>query len=34
MVMAENTEVRHNRLASLKRLSELFLNVADVSVLG
>jgi len=34
MVMAENVEVRRNRLASLARLSELFLNVADVSVLG
>ena len=34
MVMAEQVEVRRNRLASLKRLSELFLNVADVSVLG
>ena len=34
MVMAENPDVRSNRLASLKRLSELFLNVADVSVLG
>ncbi len=34
MVMDERAEVRRNRLASLKRLSELFLNVADVSVLG
>ncbi len=34
MVMDERPDVRHNRLASLKRLSELFLNVADVSVLG
>ncbi len=34
MVMAENRDVRNNRLASLRRLSELFLNVADVSVLG
>ena len=34
MVMAENPDVRRNRLASLKRLSELFLNVADVAVLG
>ncbi len=34
MVMAESPDVRRNRLASLKRLSELFLKVADVSVLG
>ena len=34
MVMDERPEVRKNRLASLKRLSDLFLNVADVSVLG
>lgn len=34
MVMDERPDVRRNRLASLKRLSELFLNVADVSVLG
>ena len=34
MVMAESPDVRKNRLASLKRLSELFLQVADVSVLG
>ena len=34
MVMAENPDVRRNRLAGLKRLSELFLNVADVSVLA
>jgi glycyl-tRNA synthetase beta chain len=33
MVMAENPQVQRNRLASLKRLSDLFLNVADVSVL-
>jgi glycyl-tRNA synthetase beta chain len=34
MVMAEDPAVRNNRLASLNRVSELFLNVADVSVLG
>ena len=34
MVMDERPDVRRNRLASLKRLSDLFLNVADVSVLG
>jgi glycyl-tRNA synthetase beta chain len=34
MVMAEDQSVRHNRLACLKRVSDLFLNVADVSVLG
>jgi glycyl-tRNA synthetase beta chain len=33
MVMAEQLPLRQNRLASLKRVSDLFLNVADVSVL-
>jgi glycyl-tRNA synthetase beta chain len=34
MVMADQPAVRSNRLASLQRLAALFLNVADVSVLG
>ncbi len=34
MVMAELPAIRSNRLASLQRVAALFLNVADVSVLG
>jgi glycyl-tRNA synthetase beta chain len=34
MVMADDAKLRVNRLATLKRVSDLFLNVADVSVLG
>ncbi len=33
MVMAENSEVRNNRLALLKTLQNLFLNIADISLL-
>jgi glycyl-tRNA synthetase beta chain len=33
MVMAEKPSVRANRLALLKRLSQQFLRVADVSLL-
>lgn len=34
MVMDERPDVRRNRLARLKRLSDLFLNAADVAVLA
>ncbi len=33
MVMAENAEVRNNRFALLKTLQNLFLNIADISLL-
>ncbi len=33
MVMAEQLPLRNNRLASMKQVGDLFLNVADVSVL-
>ncbi len=33
MVMAEDAAVRANRLAVLARLRQLFLQVADISVL-
>ena len=33
MVMADDTAVRANRLALLNRMSELFLGVADISLL-
>ncbi len=33
MVMAENSEVRNNRLALLQTLQNLFLNIADISLL-
>ena len=34
MVMAEDEAVRNNRLALLERLSQLFLQTADVSLLA
>ena len=34
MVMAEDTAVRQNRLVLLKQLSDLFLRVADISLLS
>jgi glycyl-tRNA synthetase beta chain len=33
MVMAEQSEIRMNRLALLQKLQELFLNIADISLL-
>ena len=33
MVMAEQSEVRMNRLALLQKLQALFLNIADISLL-
>ena len=33
MVMAEDNKVRHNRLALLNQLRNLFLDVADISQL-
>jgi glycyl-tRNA synthetase beta chain len=33
MVMAEDTALRHNRLALLTNLSNLFLGAADISKL-
>jgi glycyl-tRNA synthetase beta chain len=34
MVMADDEEVKNNRLALLSQLRALFLGVADISVLG
>jgi glycyl-tRNA synthetase beta chain len=34
MVNADNEDVRKNRYALLARLRSLFLNIADISVLG
>jgi glycyl-tRNA synthetase beta chain len=34
MVMADDTAVRNNRLAQLRRLQQLFLDVADLSCLS
>ena len=34
MVMADDTTLRNNRLAQLRRLRELFLDVADLSCLS
>jgi glycyl-tRNA synthetase beta chain len=33
LVMADDPAIRHNRLATLAAMRELFLNVADVSIL-
>jgi glycyl-tRNA synthetase beta chain len=33
MVMAEQSEIRMNRLALLQKLQALFLNIADISLL-
>jgi glycyl-tRNA synthetase beta chain len=33
MVMTEDIELRHNRLALLAKLQKLFMNVADISLL-
>ncbi len=34
MVMADDTALRQNRLALLSKLQQLFMNVADISLLA
>ena len=34
MVMTDDIELRHNRLALLDKLQKLFMNVADISLLA